>query len=740
EGPFQIDPAESLRWSRDFEPVFYSPKLGYWVVTRYQDVKAVFRDNILFSPSIALEKITPAPPEAERILKGYGYAMNRTMVNEDEPAHMERRRILLESFAPEELAKHEPIVRRLTREYVDRFIDDGRADLVDQMFWEIPLTIALHFLGVEGQDIERLRHYSVAHTLNTWGRPSREEQLKVANAVGQFWQTANQILDTMMADPSGDGWMHFTIRQHLKYPHIVTESYLRSMMMAILAAAHETTANAAANAMRTLLSDRETWDEICENPALIPNAVEECLRRAGSIIAWRRVATRDTKIGGIDIPKGAKLLIVMASANHDEQQFENPTKLDLYRENSTDHLSFGYGSHQCMGKNIARMELRIFLEEFTIRLPHMRLSADQQFSYLPNIAFRGPEHLHVEWNPEQNPERRDRSILESHQNFKIGAPSRSGISRPVRVAACGSEAEGSLRITLEDPHGRELPPWSPGSHISILVGGYERYYSLCGSQHDSKRYEIVVLRDPNGRGGSNYIHQHITPRMTVSIKGPKNHFHLDEHADHYVLIAGGIGITPIIAMADRLKQIGKDYVIHYAGRSLARMPLVGRLNRDHSPRLQLYSAADGRRMDLAVLLQDLQMDTKVYACGPERMLSELSTMAENWPNGMLHTEHFAASGPLLDPEKESGFQVELKDSNLTIEVAPNQTLLRALQSAGVDVACDCEEGLCGSCEVLVLDGEIDHRDKVLTKNERAENRRMMACCSRARGHRLTLSL
>ena len=115
---------------------------------------------------------------------------------------------------------------------------------------------------------------------------------------------------------------------------------------------------------RVLLENRDKWEELCDNPKLIPNAIEECLRYEGSVVAWRRQATADTKIGGVDIPSGARLLIVLASANHDERHFENPDEIDLYRDNTTEHLTFGYGSHQCMGKNIARMELRIFLEEF----------------------------------------------------------------------------------------------------------------------------------------------------------------------------------------------------------------------------------------------------------------------------------------------------------------------------------------------------------------------------------------
>ena len=253
EDGYQQDPPEYVRWSREQEPIFWSPKLGYWVVTRYDDIKAIFRDNITFSPSIALEKITPTGDEANAVLASYGYAMNRTLVNEDEPAHMPRRRVLMDPFTPEQLKHHEPMVRRLAREYVDRFIDDGRADLVDQMLWEVPLTVALHFLGVPEEDMDTLRQYSIAHTVNTWGRPRPEEQVAVAHAVGNFWQLAGKVLDKMRQDPSGPGWMKYGIRKQKEHPEVVTDSYLHSMMMAGIVAAHETTANATANAMKLLL-------------------------------------------------------------------------------------------------------------------------------------------------------------------------------------------------------------------------------------------------------------------------------------------------------------------------------------------------------------------------------------------------------------------------------------------------------------------------------------------------------
>lgn len=739
-GDYQLDPAEALRWSRENEPVFYSPKLGYWVVSRYEDVKSVFRDPILFSASNALEKVTPAPAEAQAILQKYGFNLQRTMVNEDEPQHMERRRLLLDAFLPENLAKHEPAVRALTRDHMDRFIDRGHADLVAEMFHEIPLTIALHFLGVPDEGADELKRFAVAHTLNTWGRPTPEEQLEISEKVGRFWQTANRILDRMWAEPTGEGWMYDTIRAHMEHPDAVPEAYMRSMMMAILAAAHETTSNATANAFWTLLSDRRSWEDLCQNPMLIPSAVEECLRVAGSVVAWRRVATEDTDVGGVAIPKGGKLMIVQASANKDPRQWENPDTVDIYRDNAAEHMTFGYGAHQCMGKNIGRMEMRVFLDEFVRRLPHMRLVEGQGFNNLPNMSFRGPEKLLVTWDPERNPERRDPSVLERTLSFKIGAPVKDDILRHVTVRDVVDEADGVIRVILADPHGRTLPRWTPGAHIDLVSGDIRRKYSLCGDRNDTGSWQIAILRDADGRGGSKYFHDTLAPDVNVRVAGPKNHFKLLETAECYTLIAGGIGITPIVAMADGLKAQGKPYRLHYCGATRGAMALLDRVMADHGDTLVLHVGDEGTRLDLAVALAGLKAGDHVYCCGPKRMLDALEAMAGDWPEGTLHVEHFTTGTSVLDPAREHAFRVELEDSGMSVVVGNDQTLLRALVAAGVDVPCDCNEGLCGTCEVEVLDGDIDHRDKVLTSAERRRGNRMMACCSRARGETLRLAL
>ncbi|MDQ0085705.1 cytochrome P450/ferredoxin-NADP reductase [Variovorax boronicumulans] len=741
EDGYQQDPPEYVRWAREQEPIFYSPRLGYWVLTRYADIKAVFRDNITFSPSNALEKITPTGEEANAVLASYGFALNRTLVNEDEPAHMPRRRALMDPFTPEALKHHEPMVRELARTYVDRFIDDGKADLVDQMLWEIPLTVALHFLGVPEEDMDTLRKYSIAHTVNTWGRPKPEEQVAVAHAVGNFWQYAGKVLEKMRQDPDAPGWMQYGIRKQMLHPEVVTDSYLHSMMMAGIVAAHETTANATANAMKLLLQHPDVWRELCEDPGLIPNAVEECLRHNGSVAAWRRLVTKDTQIDGVDLPAGSRLLIVTSSANHDEGHFADADLFDIRRDNASDHLTFGYGSHQCMGKNLARMEMQIFLEEFTRRLPHMRLS-EQRFSYVPNTSFRGPEHLWVEWDPAANPERANKGLRDVQVPVRIGEPSAHSIARPVVVERVTPVADGIVKLRLVSPDGKALPRWTPGSHIDVECGTPElsRQYSLCGDPDEAGVLEIAVLHEPDGRGGSAWMHANVKPGDRLRIRGPRNHFRLDESLKKAIFIAGGIGITPVSAMARRAKALGMDYELHYSGRSRASMAFVDELAALHGERLHVHAADEGRRNDLQALLAQPVPGAQVYACGPLRMLEALESCCAAWPEGALRVEHFESTLATLDPSKEHAFEVELKDSGLVLTVPPDQTLLTALRAANVDVQSDCEEGLCGSCEVRVLSGKVDHRDVVLTRTERDANTKMMACCSRACEGRLVLEL
>jgi ferredoxin-NADP reductase len=226
----------------------------------------------------------------------------------------------------------------------------------------------------------------------------------------------------------------------------------------------------------------------------------------------------------------------------------------------------------------------------------------------------------------------------------------------------------------------------------------------------------------------------------MRIRGPRNHFRFDESAARVIFVAGGIGITPMLAMARRAKQLGIDYALHYSGRSRKTMAFLEELRLMHGDRLHVHPKDEGLRCDLPALFGEARQDTLVYACGPARMLEALQDCCAHWPGYALRVEHFAPAQGALDPAREHAFEVELKASGIVLGVAPDQTLLSALRGANVDVQSDCGEGLCGSCEVRVLSGDIDHRDVVLTRAEREENRKMMACCSRAKGGRLVLDL
>lgn len=747
--PFQdaymADTAEFVRWARERAPIFYSPEIDYWVVTRYDAIKNIFRDPHTFSPSNVLEPVGAVPEQFAEILKSYGFQMSRTMVNEDEPTHMIKRRALMEPFTPEHLRKQEPMVKRLVTEAIDGFIDRGRADLFRELLWDVPFSVALHFLGIDDdRDREKMHAFSMAHTKNAFGRPSADERIEVAHTVGQFWQASGEILGKMRQTPDGPGWMRYSIRQQKQYPEAITDGYLHSMMMAIIVAAHESTSFAGANALRLLLNDRSIWDELREEPELISPAVEECLRRYGSIASWRRRAIREVEIEGVKVPAGSRLLLVVSSANRDDKKFADPDRLDIRRDNMTDHLTFGFGTHQCLGKNIGRMEVQMFIGELTRRLPHMQM-AEQEFGYVHNLSFRGPQNLWVEWDPAQNPERCDPSVRDGPSlPVKLGPPDARSLVRKLEVVAADRMTSEIVRLRLKHPSGQALPTWTPGSHIDIQCGetGLSRQFSLCGDPDKSDEWEVAVLRDPDSRGGSEWIHRYATPDATLRVRGPRNHFHMREDSERLILIAGGIGITPIMTMAQRAHHLNQRYELHYSCSSRTNAAFLQQIEELHGDRLHLYISDEGSRNDFDRLLSAPDEATDIHACGPVRMLDALQVAVDKagWRPYALHVEHFVTDMPKLDPSKEQSFEVELRNAGLTLQVPTDKTVLEVLNASNIDVQCDCQEGLCGTCEVGVLEGEIDHRDVVLDPAEREANDRMMSCCSRAKSKRLVLDL
>lgn len=300
-------------------------------------------------------------------------------------------------------------------------------------------------------------------------------------------------------------------------------------------------------------------------------------------------------------------------------------------------------------------------------------------------------------------------------------------------------AEGVVLLTLRDLEGRPLPKWQPGAHIDLILrADLVRQYSLCGDPGDRSRLQVAVLREPESRGGSSYVHDVLTEGESVRIRGPRNHFPLVK-AKNYLFIAGGIGITPILPMVAAVNASRADWRLVYGGRTRASMAFGETLQRAYGDRVSLRPQDEYGLLDLPSLLGKPQRKTAVYSCGPEPLLAAVESGCEKWPSGALHLERFApkkdvTAGPLTT------FEVELAQSGKTLKISEDMSILEAVENAGVPVMTSCEEGICGTCETTVLSGEIDHRDSVLNDADRAAGNTMMICVSRAKGNRLVLDL
>jgi ferredoxin-NADP reductase len=300
------------------------------------------------------------------------------------------------------------------------------------------------------------------------------------------------------------------------------------------------------------------------------------------------------------------------------------------------------------------------------------------------------------------------------------------------VAARRDEAAGVVSLTLRHPGGEPLPAWEPGSHIDLVLGeGLVRQYSLCGDPADTAAWTVGVLREPDGRGGSAYVHDKLAEGAAVTVRGPRNHFAL-RPAARYLFVAGGIGLTPILPMLAAAEAAGADWTLLYGGRTRGSMAFLDRLAA-YGDKVRVAPQDECGLLDLDAYLGSPGPDTLVYCCGPGPLLDAVEARCT------AVTERFQAKA--ADPDASSdAFELVLRQSGLTLTVPGGRSILQTVEEAGVQVLYSCTEGTCGTCETDIVEGEADHRDSVLTDEEQAANETMMICVSRCRGARLVLDL
>jgi ferredoxin-NADP reductase len=321
-----------------------------------------------------------------------------------------------------------------------------------------------------------------------------------------------------------------------------------------------------------------------------------------------------------------------------------------------------------------------------------------------------------------------------------GKPAYREVEADLTVLGRESVADGVVTLTLGPVDGSELPEWTAGAHIDLVLGeSLVRQYSLCGSTGDRGRWRVGVLLDPESRGGSRFVHERLPEGATVRVRGPRNHFPLVS-SPRYQFIAGGIGVTPILTMIEAAQARGADWRLLYGGRERASMGFLDELA-GYGDRVTVCPQDELGMLDLASVLGVPRPDTLVYCCGPEGLLGAVEDGCRHWPAGSLHLERFSAK-PVGEPSPEAldSFEVVCQRSGVTLTVTADKTIYELAEQAGLDVLGACMEGVCGTCEIEVLEGEPDHRDSVLSDAEQAAGDAMMICVSRSRSERLVLDL
>lgn len=312
----------------------------------------------------------------------------------------------------------------------------------------------------------------------------------------------------------------------------------------------------------------------------------------------------------------------------------------------------------------------------------------------------------------------------------------------LRVRSRADTSSRAVLFELEPVAGQVLSQWSPGSHIEMALetdgGALVRQYSLCGDSSDTSQWTIAVLREKNSRGGSAFMCDELKAGDTVKVRGPRNNFTFEPQAQRVTLMAAGIGITPIISMAFEAERRNLDWRLIYMVCERSDLCLAAALSRLPAAKVRLHYSAEAGRLDLQAWVESLGADDTVYACGPLRLLDDLSALHEERPIWSLHLERF--ENPNKTTGTDTSFELVLARSAKRLQVAPDESILTVLCREGIDIPWSCCDGVCGTCEQIVLDGIPDHRDAVLSQAERSANKHVMVCVSRSMTPTLTLDL
>jgi cytochrome P450 len=377
-------------------PVFHSPMFDLWVVTRYEDIAEVEKDPSRFSSVGALDARAEPHPSVRNILK-QGYAQFLSLVQSDPPDHTRMRAVFGRALSPQRIAAMEPAIRATTNGLIDGFIRDGQGDLVQQFAYALPAFVICDLLGVPRADMQQLKGWSDDKTLLMSATAPIEQQVESAHGFIAMERYFKEKLQERGRKPRED-LLTLLVPPSMGGTAPMSEQEAVCNAMDLFSAGHETTTGLIGNGVWLLLSSPEQLKAVKEDPSLLPNAIEEILRKEPPVRGFFRQVLADTTLGGVSIPKGARLFILYESGNHDETQFSEPDRFDIRRADAKKHLAFGKGIHFCVGAALAKLEGRIAFEQLLQRLPNLRLRTDEPAVRRPYLMLRGFEHLPIAWD------------------------------------------------------------------------------------------------------------------------------------------------------------------------------------------------------------------------------------------------------------------------------------------------------------------------------------------------------
>jgi len=701
------DPTRINAQLREKCPVAWSDEFGgFYTLSRYADVTTAALDTATFCS--AQKTTIPHSTDPGR--------PPRAPIEIDPPMHGYYREMLNRFFIPSRIRLLEPVIRRAARDGLGACVASGETDMVANFTFAMPSQVQCIFLGISVEDAISVKN--MAYKVGAAAVAGDPVAHKEAN--DRIYQYVDTVIEARSKTPYDPDDVISALLHEMIGERQLTHDEIAGVLRLFLQAGHIPTTNALGSIIRHLAATPKDQRRLREEPAMIPQAIEEILRFWTPARLLGRTTTRDVEVAGRLIPKGAKVGLNWSSANRDAETFEDPDTVNFDRKPNR-HIAFGYGIHRCVGAPLAREQLRIAVEELLSLTEDFVLGGEPQNSTWNHI---GPSKLPIRLTPRSAAAAG--AIRAGHKELAL------------TVATIRPLAERIIELELRAPAGEPLPEWNPGAHVDVvLAGDIARSYSLTGDPADRTCWRIAVLREVAGRGGSDAIHR-MREGDGIRARWPRNNF-AQKPANGYHFLASGIGITPILPMIQHARAQDLPWRLDYVGRTRDALAYLDRLNALAAVHVHLTS--ESGRPDLAALLAESTPETPIYACGSQSFLGALEAAAAELGRP-FHTEWFAPKPGARKAGEGSleAFSLRLERSNIEVAVLPGQTIIDACAEVGVTIPASCFEGTCGSCISTVLEGVPDHRDSVLTAGERAGNCLITPCVSKAKTGRLVLDL